>query len=116
MNRQELKVRLDELNIPEFWYSLDGEVMPNRSILQKGGGKKGYWVIYGIDERGNKSDFREFYYEDEACEYFYQMMKKGKEREDRIKNIPPYIPPPQEEKHTFVVSETGKIDVQKENH
>ena len=113
MNREDLKLRLNEENIPEFWYSLDGEVIPNRSILQKGGGKSGYWVIYGIDERGNKSDFREFYYEDEACEYFYQMMKKNKERENRIKDMPSCVPF-KEEKHTFIVSETGKTSIQKE--
>ena len=102
--------------MPEFWYSLDGEVMPNRSVLQKGSGKKGYWVVYGIDERGNKTDFKEFYYEDEACDYFYQMMKKGKEREERIKNMTPHVPIVQEEKRTFIVSETGETNVQKVNH
>jgi len=113
MNREELKLRLNELNIPEFWYSLDGEVIPNRTILQKGGGKKGYWVVYGIDERGNKSDVREFYCENEACEFFYQMMKKGKEREERIRNISLHIPIPREEKRIFFVSEIGEINVQK---
>jgi hypothetical protein len=113
MNIQELKIRLDELNIPNTWYSLDGEAIPNRSILQRGGGKKGYWVIYGIDERGNKSDFKEFYYEYEACEYFYQMLKKDKERIDRIANMPPYISPPPEEKRTFIVSNTGETKVLK---
>ena len=115
MKRKELQKKLDELNIPEFWYSLDGEVLPNRSILQKGGGQKGYWVTYGIDERGSKSDFREFYYEDEACEHFYQMMKKGKEREERIKNMPLYISLQQAEKRTFIVSDTGETNVQGEN-
>jgi len=115
MNRQELKIKLEEGNIPESWYSLDGEALLNRSILQKGGGKKGYWVIYGIDERGNKSDFREFDDEDEACEYFYQMMKKDKEREERIKNMPPHLSLPKEEKRTFIVSKTGEANVRKEN-
>ncbi|MDL2323361.1 hypothetical protein LJC52_05165 [Bacteroidales bacterium OttesenSCG-928-A17] len=114
MNRKELKIRLDEENIPVFWYSLDGEAIPNKSILQKGGGKKGYWVIYGIDERGNKSNYKEFYYEDEACEYFYQMMKKEKERVDRINETPLSSPILPKEQNTFIVSNTGEIIVQKE--
>ena len=114
MNREELKIKLEELNIPDFWYSLDGEVIPNRRILQKGGGQKGYWLVYGIDERGNKSDFIEFCKEDEACEYFYKMMRKNKEREEKIKNMSPYIPF-QKKERTFIVSEKGEANVQKEN-
>ncbi len=114
MNRQELQIKLDELNIPKSWYSLDGEVMPNKTILQKGGGKQGLWVIYGIDERGNKSDFKEFYYEEEACEYFYQRMKKSKERTDRINKMPVSDPLPKEEQRTFTVSENGEIEMPRE--
>ena len=78
MNRQGLQIKLDELNIPRSWYSLDGETMPNKTILQKGGGIKGYWVIYGIDERNVKSDFQEFNDEDEACERFFSNDERNK--------------------------------------
>ncbi len=113
MNRQKLNIKLDELNVPKLWYSLDGEAMPNKTILQKGGGRKGYWIIYDIDERGIKSNPKEFYGEEEACEYFYQMMKKIKERTDRINKMSHSGPLPTEKHHTFTVSETGEIEIQK---
>jgi len=116
MNRQELQIRLEELNVPKLWYSLDGEAMPNKTILQKGGGTKGYWVIYDIDERGIKSNFKEFYYEDEACECFYQMMKKDKERTDRINSMPLSARLPAEKQRIFTVSEAGEINIQKRKH
>jgi len=113
MNRQELKIKLDEMNISEFWYSLDGEAIPNKTILQKGGGKEGYWIIYGIDERGNRYDFREFYYENEACVYFYQIMKKSKERDERIQNTLSRMPQ-KAKRYTFIVSSTGEVERKEE--
>lgn len=112
MNREELQIKLNELNIPRLWYSLDGEAMPNKTILQRGGGTKGYWVIYGIDERNLKSDVQEFYSEDEACECFFRMMKKIKERTDRIDNMGFSAPLLTEEQRTFIVSDVGEIDLQ----
>ena len=116
MKRQELQITLNELNVPELWYSLDGEAMPNKTILQKGGGIKGSWIIYDIDERGIKSKPKEFYSEDEACEYFYQIIKKYKERTDRINKMPLLAPLPTEKQHTYIVSETGEIKIQKEKN
>ena len=108
MDRRELKIKLDKEDIPESWYSLDGEAMPNKSILQKGGGKQGYWIIYNIDERGHREDIGEFYHESETCIFFYQMMKKYKERDARIKNMPIRSPFPSEKQQTFIVSESGE--------
>ena len=78
MNRQKLNIKLDELNVPKLWYSLDGE--------------------------------------EEACEYFYQMMKKIKERTDRINKMSHSEPLPTIKHHTFTVSETGEIEIQKEKN
>ena len=113
MDRQELKIKLDNENIPKWWYSLDGEVMPNKSILQKGGGKQGYWIIYNIDERGHKENIGEFYHESEACVCFYQMMKKYKERDTKIKNMSVCTPFLSEEQQTFIVSEPGEVSYSK---
>jgi hypothetical protein len=68
---------------------------------------------HDIDERGNDHNIAFFDTEAEACEYFYEMMKKNKEREERIKNMPPYVPPPPPPKRTFIVSETGEANVHK---
>lgn len=107
MNRKELKLKLDELGILEDSYSLYGGVDILKDILEWGI----KWRIHGIDERGNDHNIALFDTEAEACEYFYEMKKKAKEREERIKNIPPYVPPPSE-KRTFIVSKTGEVDVQ----
>ena len=104
MNVQELKSELDRLGIPEKEYSLFGNNLPETFVLDH----QSKWLIYSIDERGGKGRIFSFETENDACKYFYQEMKKGKEREERIKNMPPYIPPPPEEKRTFVVSNTGE--------
>ena len=105
MNRKELKTKLDEIGIPTSWYSLYGERILDTLVLEWGF----KWRIFVFGERGQETEIASFDTEDEACEYFYQEMKKGKEREERIKNMPPYIPPPPEEKRTFIASGTGEI-------
>jgi len=110
MNIQELKSKLDELGISEKEYSLYGNNLPETFVLDH----QSKWLIYGIDERGNKGRIFTFETENDACEYFYEVMRKAKEREERIKNIPPYVPPPPAEKRTFIVSETGEANVQKD--
>jgi len=107
MNKVELITKLDELEVSETEYSLVGNNLPDTFVLDH----QSQWLIYGIDERGGKGRIFSFNTEDEACEYFYQMMKKNKERSDRIANMPPYIPPPPEEKRIFVVSNTGETNV-----
>jgi hypothetical protein len=107
MNRKELKSNLDELGIREDSYSLYGGVDILKAILEWGI----KWRIHEIDERGNDHNIAFFDTETEACEYFYGMMKKNKEREERMNDMPPYIPLPPEEKRTFIVSEIGETNI-----
>jgi hypothetical protein len=110
MTIKELKTKLDELNISEELYSLYGNNLPETTVLDH----QSKWLIYRIYERGIKGRVFSFNTETEACEYFYQMMKKDKEREDRINNMSTYVPPLKEENHTFIVSETSMANIQKE--
>jgi hypothetical protein len=110
MNIQELKSKLDGLGVSAKEYSLFGNNLPETFVLDH----QSKWLIYSIDERGNKGRIFIFETETEACEYFYEMKKKAKEREERIKNMPPYVPPPPPPERTFVVSETGEANVQKD--
>ena len=68
----ELKSELDNQEISEKRYSLFGANLPETLVLDH----QSKWLIYGIDERGGKGRIFSFDTEDEACEYFYQMMKK----------------------------------------
>jgi hypothetical protein len=110
MNRRELKIQLDKDNIPESWYSLDGEVLQNRSVLQKGGGKNGYWLIYDVDEKGNLSNTKEFYYENDACIFFYTIMLRNKQWQERVNNMAIQVKPVESTNRVFVISEDGKTN------
>jgi hypothetical protein len=110
MNVEELKLKLDELGISEQQYSLFGNNLPETTVLDH----QSKWSVYKIYERGLKGRVFSFETENDACEYFLEIMRKEKEREERIKNMPPYVPPPPPPKRTFIVSETGEANVRKE--
>jgi hypothetical protein len=67
MKYRELKQRLIDENIPQYSYSVDTEY-PNEAfcLIQK----NGKWQVY-YSERGHKTGLKEFFIEDEACDYFY---------------------------------------------
>ncbi|MCX2576385.1 hypothetical protein [Pedobacter sandarakinus] len=65
MDRKILKVKLDALNINPKDYSLDGTLLPMRTILSF---SKNQWVTFEYDERGSIHDLKKFDNEDEACE------------------------------------------------
>jgi hypothetical protein len=110
MNRDELKVKLDELNIPVSNYSLYGIRNPDAIILECGF----KWRIYGIDERGGEHEKAAFATESEACVYFYKMMVRFKVAEEKRKNMHP-IEKPLEENRKFIVSNTDDTIVQKDD-
>ncbi len=73
MTVEELKRRLNEMNIPEDMYSLMIDGYPNESfcLIKTDNG----WEVY-YSERGQKSSAREFSSESEACEYLEHKLKK----------------------------------------
>lgn len=107
MDRIELKKQLDKLDISSAIYSLYGERDFNKTILEWGV----KWQIYGIDERGGEHEKATFETEDDACDYFYNMMVKFKRHLDESeKNVCV-----EETKRIFIVSNTGDANVQKDD-
>jgi S-adenosylmethionine hydrolase len=109
MNRIELKEKLDKLGIHQRRYSLYGVQIPDCIVMEW----HFKWEIFYFDERGNINKIASLNSEDEACEYFYNMMLKDKQIDEKIKNMPPYIPQ-KKEKRTFIVSNSGETKVENE--
>lgn len=76
MNRFELRKTLDELGVSPLSYSLDGRSSIVGVVLYESYSR---WLVFHIDERGNKSDEREFATEDEACSYILELFQDWKE-------------------------------------
>ena len=73
MNKKELKEKLDSLGINENFYSLVGDLLPDRVILYN---SYNDWLVFYFDERGNRNDEQTFNSENEACQYIYNCFKK----------------------------------------
>lgn len=78
MNRKELKQKLDELKVYPGFYSLDGELLPDRIVLYYNYAK---WEVFYFDERGNRDKENLFFSESDACNYIYEYFKKQREIE-----------------------------------
>ena len=75
MNREELKNHLDALEIyPEF-YSLEGNILPDRIVLYYNYTK---WEVFYFDERGNRDNEKVFFSENDACNYIYEYFERQK--------------------------------------
>lgn len=73
MNRSDLKNKLVELNVYPSFYSLDGDLLPDRIVLYQNYAK---WEVFYFDERGNRDKEKVFFSENEACEYVYEYFKE----------------------------------------
>jgi hypothetical protein len=73
MKKIELKNKLDELNVYPRFYSLEGDLLPDRIVLYHNYNK---WQVFYFDERGNRDKEKIFSTESEACEYIYEYFKK----------------------------------------
>lgn len=73
MNKTELKQRLRQEKIRADAYNLNGG-LPNEAYCLNENGNK--WEIY-YSERGNKSGLKIFDNENDACQHFYQLIKKA---------------------------------------
>ena len=75
MNRNELKYKLDKLNVFTGFYSLEGDLLPDRIVLFH---NYYIWEVFYFDERGNRDNEKVFSSENEACEYIYEHFKQQK--------------------------------------
>jgi hypothetical protein len=67
MNREELKLKLDELGVPQSSYLLYGGIAMHKPIIEK---KCRKWIYNLFDDRGLYQKY--FKTEDDICEYIYQ--------------------------------------------
>lgn len=75
MNKQGLKYKLDQLGIYPGFYSLNGDLLPDKIVLYQNYHK---WEVFYFDERGNREKFHAFESESEACNYIYSYFKNSK--------------------------------------
>jgi hypothetical protein len=73
MDKLELKKRLDDLEINPDYYSLEGELLPDRIVLYQ---NYNLWEVFYFDERGYRDNNKVFHSEGEACDYIYNYFKK----------------------------------------
>lgn len=67
MKYKELKKKLIDENVGQYFYSFDEEY-PNEAFCLIKQNEK--WQVY-YSEKGNKTGLKEFISEEEACDYFY---------------------------------------------
>jgi hypothetical protein len=73
MTAIDLEAKLRQHNIPSSSYSLKGGLPNEAYCLERLTDK---WAVY-YSERGSKTSLKEFTTENEACEYFIQLMSKA---------------------------------------
>ena len=68
----ELKKKLEELNVPRSFYSINGDLASDTYILNH---VHNYWEYFYFDEKGRVMGYRRFESESDACNYFFQQLK-----------------------------------------
>jgi len=71
MNVKELEVALKRANVPERAYSIMKSRLPNEQMCLI---KEDQWYVY-YSERGDRTGLRSFQKEEDACQYFYDILK-----------------------------------------
>ena len=78
MNRDQLRVALEQAGVPPRWYTIGGD--RNESTCLVGDGA--VWTVF-YSEKGQRSDERSFPSEDLACRYVYAQMIRDTEQHRR---------------------------------
>ena len=73
MNKLELACLLQKEGVNSSFYSLNGELVPDRMVLFQSYEK---WYVFYYDERGNRRNESMFDSESDACKYLYEYFKK----------------------------------------
>ena len=72
MTKEQLKIALAELIINPNYYSLDGDLIPDRMVICK---SYNDWQVFYFDEKGNRRNEQVFHSESEAYQYLYDSFK-----------------------------------------
>lgn len=73
MNIGELYTTLKRMGVPEAWYSLDGSLLPDRTILYR---NHNIWDVFYFDERGGINNINHFSNEEDACIYILNLLSR----------------------------------------
>lgn len=111
MNREELKIKLNELGIPSSWYSLYGDRIPDCTILEC----SYKWELFDLGERGEIKKIGSFDSEEEACSHFYELMVHESKITEAIKNREVIEPIKDNKKRLFLVSDSGETKLEIED-
>ena len=82
MTLEEFKKRVYEYNVPERWYSLEGNLEPDTFILYRNYSKR---ECFYLDEKGNRLASRVFNNDEDAYNYIWEMIEKNL----KVFKIPP---------------------------
>ena len=72
MTRIELSRKLEELNIDKEFYSLEGNLLPDRMVLVQADFR---WFVLYFDKEKAVRNLKSFGSENEACSYLYNYYK-----------------------------------------
>ena len=75
MNTEELGIKIKALGISPRYYSLDGELINDASVLDKFI-EDGWYRVFYLDEKGNYRKEQKIDSEEKACEYIYDLFAK----------------------------------------
>ncbi|NYF11408.1 hypothetical protein HDC94_002564 [Leifsonia sp. AK011] len=74
MNKPDLASYLQQKGVPADSYSLEGGNPSEAMVLDHS--RSGLWYVY-YSERGNRVSERVFAREEDACEYFLELLRRG---------------------------------------
>ena len=75
MTKEELRLKLKELKLPDGIYSLEGKLVPAGIIYDDT--QKNKWRVFNFDERGNYHGDQTFFSEEKACDYFMELANQS---------------------------------------
>lgn len=71
MDINQLKKKLNDNAVPNSYYSINSDLIPNKYILNF---IHGQWEYFYYDERGNQNDYRKFNIENDACDFLFKKL------------------------------------------
>jgi hypothetical protein len=80
MEKETLLKYLSELGVPSEYYSLEGDLNPDSIVLYESYNK---WIVFYLDERGNREKMKEFNSQAEANDYVYYLFRNSTEFRDK---------------------------------
>ena len=72
INKSQLVKKLQSLGVPKNYYAINEKFTADTYVLNNIYGK---WEYFYFDERGNREGCRSFSSENEACEFFLQVLR-----------------------------------------